>query len=59
MLVKDADIVSSGRTIPLVYSAALLCLALYKSAEFWKHNGRHSSDLVLILLKDQAFYFVM
>lgn len=50
---------SIERTIPLAYGTLLLALALYEAAEFWKLNGLHGSRLVFVLIKDQAFYFIL
>lgn len=47
------------RSIPLAYGALLLVLALFKAIRYWKLNGVHDSRLVLILIKDQAFYFTL
>ena len=46
------------RSIPLAYGALLLILALYKAREFWKLNGFTGSRLVVILIRDQALYYV-
>ena len=47
------------RTIPLAYGALLLVLALSKAREHWKLNGFSGSRLVLVLIRDQAFYYAM
>ena len=47
------------RTISLAYDALLLILALYKARGLWKLNGFSGSQLVFILIRDQALYYVM
>ena len=53
------DCSSNARTLPLAYGFLLLILALFKAREFWKLNGYRGSRLVLVLIKDQAFYYFM
>ena len=47
------------RTIPLAYGALLLVLALYKAREFWKLNRFSDSRLILVLIRDQVFYYAV
>ena len=51
------SVLPSCRTIPLAYGALLLVLALPKATEFWKLNGFSGSRLVLVLMRDQIFYY--
>ena len=48
-----------SRTFPLAYGFLLLILALFKGHEFWKLHGHSGSRLVLVLIKDQAFYYIL
>lgn len=45
------------RLIPLAYGAVLLVLALFKATAYWKLDGLRGSRLVLVLLRDQVFYY--
>lgn len=47
------------RCLPLAYGSLLLALALYKATEHWKLHGIHGSQLLFVLIKDQAFYFLL
>ncbi|OCB85036.1 hypothetical protein A7U60_g7993 [Sanghuangporus baumii] len=43
---------------PATYGFVLMCLALYKSAEYWKlSSGFKGFRLVRVLVQDQALYF--
>jgi len=45
--------------IPLAYGTLLTVLALYKARQFWKESaGFKGLNLVKILIRDQAFYFL-
>ncbi|EJC99535.1 uncharacterized protein FOMMEDRAFT_160601 [Fomitiporia mediterranea MF3/22] len=47
-------------TIPMVYGFALMLLALYKAAEYWKMSTRFRGfKLVEILIRDQIIYFLL
>ena len=50
---------SNGRTLPLAYGTLLLLLALFKAPEYWKLMGYSGSNLVPVLVKDQAFYYIL
>ena len=43
----------------MAYGILLLGLAIFKATEFWRLNGFHGSQLVLVLIRDQAMYFVL
>ena len=43
----------------MAYGSLLLILALFKASEFWKLNGYTGSRLVIVVVKDQAFYYVL
>ena len=47
------------RIIPLAYGALLLCLALFKGIEYWRMDGLRNSELVLVIIKDQVFYYLV
>ena len=59
LLLYETDYSLNGRTLPLAFGTLLLILALFKATEYWKQNGFSGSDLVLILIKDQAFYYLL
>ena len=51
---------TSHRTFLALYGALLLVLALYKAAVIWKENsGLHNFELVKVLVRDQAVYFLL
>ena len=54
---KNSDAII--RTIPLAYGTLLLALALYKATEWWKENGLGGSRLIVVLVKDQALYYIL
>ncbi|EJD03353.1 uncharacterized protein FOMMEDRAFT_156759 [Fomitiporia mediterranea MF3/22] len=44
--------------VPLTYGAILLCLALFKSAEYWRmSSGSKGFHLITVLINDQMLYF--
>ncbi|OCB83930.1 hypothetical protein A7U60_g9139 [Sanghuangporus baumii] len=44
--------------IPMTYGMILLCLVLYKAANYWKlSSGFKGFDLVRVLIRDQVLYF--
>ena len=47
------------RILPIAFGFLLLMLALFKAREFWKLNGYSGSRLVVVLIKDQAFYYLL
>ena len=57
--VINPDLAIVGRTLPLAFGVILLGLALYKSVEYWKQVGVDGSRLILVLIKDQIFYFAL
>ena len=48
-----------NRSIPLVYGALLLILALYKGVGYWRENGFHGSHLIKVLITDQIMYYIL
>ncbi|KAL5512054.1 hypothetical protein ACEPAH_5273 [Sanghuangporus vaninii] len=47
-------------SIPMVYSAVLFLLALYKAIVYWKGNrGFEGSTLIRVLIQDQIIYFLL
>ena len=52
------NVLTFRRSIPLVYGALLLLLALYKAQALWILNGVTGSRLVVILIRDQVLYYV-
>ncbi|KAL5528839.1 hypothetical protein ACEPAG_4813 [Sanghuangporus baumii] len=47
-------------SIPMVYSAILFLLALYKAIVYWKGNrGFEGSTLIRVLIQDQIIYFLL
>ena len=57
--VYKAKCSSSLRALPLAFGSLLLLLALFKATAYWKLDGYSGSQLVLVLVKDQAFYYIM
>ena len=47
------------RCLPLAFGTFLFILALYKALQFWKEGGIWGSRLVLVLITDQAIYFLL
>lgn len=43
----------------MVHRMALMALALYKAAEFWRTTGGFKGALVKVLIKDQFTYFAL
>ncbi|KAL5514492.1 hypothetical protein ACEPAG_2581 [Sanghuangporus baumii] len=47
-----------SRILPMGYGLLLMCLALYKAAEYWKmSSGFKGFHLVRILIRDQVLYY--
>ncbi|KAL5490705.1 hypothetical protein ACEPAI_5539 [Sanghuangporus weigelae] len=47
-------------SIPMVYSAILFLLAVYKAIVYWKGNrGFEGSTLIRVLIQDQIVYFLL
>ena len=55
---KD-NCLANVRALPLAYGSFLLVLALFKAREFWKLRGYNGSQLVLVLIEDQALYYLL
>ena len=43
----------------MVFSSVLLVLGLYKAQQFWKMAGFRGSRLVMILIRDQVYYYAV
>ena len=53
------SILSIHRIIPLACGTLFLVLALHKARELWGIKGFSGSRLVLVLIRDKAFYYEM
>lgn len=44
----------------MIYGTMLMCLALYKAAEYWRMSDNLKGfSLIKVLIVDQAIYFVL